>query len=108
MDQNCVSQPLVDEDYTQLASVFKLLADPQRLTIVATLARAAAPVCVCDFTSVLPLNQPAVSHHLKLLRDGGLVTTERRGTWIYYSLAKDAISRIRAATTIILAEGISA
>ncbi|MBV8424148.1 MAG: helix-turn-helix transcriptional regulator, partial [Candidatus Eremiobacteraeota bacterium] len=68
------------------------------LTILATLAAASDHVCVCDFTAGLPLNQPTVSHHLRLLREAGLVTTERRGTWVFYRLADDAHARIDAAT----------
>jgi len=62
------------------ATLFKALGDPARVTILATLARAEHEVCVCDFTSGLDLNQSTVSHHLKLLKDAGLVNSERRGT----------------------------
>lgn len=81
--------------------LFKAIADPYRLRILGTLARAAEPVCVCDFTAQLPLNQPAVSHHLRILRDAHLVTWERRGTWVYYRLAEDASNRIESATLSI-------
>ncbi len=86
------------------AALFKALADPHRLTILATLARAEDEVCVCDFTSGLPLNQPTVSHHLKILRDAGLVLAERRGTWVYYRLAPDAIERLGSALRSVLPE----
>ena len=89
--QRCCPPDTVDRaDRSDDAALFKALADPHRLTILATLARADDEVCVCDFTSALPLNQPTVSHHLKLLRDAGLVTGDRRGTWVYYRLAPDA------------------
>ena len=89
---------LVDEtDRASDAALFKALGDPFRLTIVATLARTADEVCVCDFTAALPLGQPTVSHHLKILRDAGVVSCERRGTWVYYRLAADAQERIDAA-----------
>jgi ArsR family transcriptional regulator len=84
-------------DRTGDAAIFKALADPHRLTILATLARAEDEVCVCDFTSALPLNQPAVSHHLKVLRDAGLVSGERRGTWVYYRLAAGTRTRLDGA-----------
>jgi ArsR family transcriptional regulator len=64
------------------------------LTIIAALLRAEEPVCVCDFTAELPLNQPTVSHHLKILRDLGIVKSERRGTWVYYSLTFDLRTRV--------------
>ena len=92
--------PPVEADRTDRsddAALFRALGDPHRLTILATLAKAANHVCVCDFVAALPLNQPTVSHHLKLLRDAGLVSTERRGTWVYYRLAQDAHERIAAA-----------
>jgi ArsR family transcriptional regulator len=108
MQENCEVIPPDQSDYSYYAALFKLLGDPQRLTILATLARADAPVCVCDFTDALPLNQPTVSHHLKLLRDGGLVATEKRGTWVYYRLAKNAAARIRYATSLILPEKVTA
>jgi ArsR family transcriptional regulator len=72
--------------------------------MLATLARADDEVCVCDFTSALPLNQPTVSHHLKILRDVGLVTCERRGTWVYYRLAGNAKARIDATLHALIPE----
>lgn len=79
------------------AALFKALADPHRLKILEQLADADDHVCVCDFTDCLPLNQPTVSHHLRILREAGLVTSERRGTWVYYRLAGDARVRLRDA-----------
>jgi ArsR family transcriptional regulator, arsenate/arsenite/antimonite-responsive transcriptional repressor len=76
------------------AALLKAVADPYRLTMLATLAAAQDEVCVCEFTGALPLNQPTVSHHLRILREAGLVTCERRGTWVYYRLANDANARL--------------
>ncbi|MGA7746478.1 MAG: metalloregulator ArsR/SmtB family transcription factor [Candidatus Aquilonibacter sp.] len=76
------------------AALLKAAADPYRLTMLATLAAAEDEVCVCEFTDALPLNQPTVSHHLRILREAGLVTCERRGTWVYYRLANDANARL--------------
>ena len=90
----CPPADLAAADYSPNAALFKALADPHRLTILATLARAAEEVCVCDFTAGLPLNQPAVSHHLKVLRECGLVVGERRGTWVYYRLASESQQRL--------------
>ncbi len=84
------------------AALFKALADPARLAILATLARNDHEVCVCDFTSGLDLNQSTVSHHLKILKDAGLVSSVRRGTWGYYSLAPDARTRLERALTLVL------
>src|ERR1700760_5118968 len=69
----------------EIAALFKALADPTRVAIVNRLA-AADEVCVCDLTAISGLSQPTVSHHLKLLREAGLVESERRGTWAYYRL----------------------
>jgi ArsR family transcriptional regulator, arsenate/arsenite/antimonite-responsive transcriptional repressor len=82
---------LVDPD----VRLFQALADPTRLAIVRELA-AAPEVCACDFTSCCDVRQPTVSHHLKVLREAGVVETERRGTWIYYRLAPAAAERLRS------------
>jgi ArsR family transcriptional regulator, arsenate/arsenite/antimonite-responsive transcriptional repressor len=103
--QRCCPPPVVDSaDREAEASLFKALADPHRLTILATLSRAEDEVCVCDFTGALPLNQPTVSHHLRILREACLVTCERRGTWVYYRLAADARDRIDAAFRSVIPE----
>ncbi len=65
------------------------LADPVRLSIVRQLAAARTPICACEFTECCTVSQPTVSHHLRTLREAGLVSTERRGTYIYYDLAPD-------------------
>jgi len=79
-----------------LAARFKALADPARVSILNRLA-AADEVCVCDFVAALDLAQPTVSHHLKVLRDAGLVESSRRGTWAFYRLVPDAVGALRAA-----------
>ncbi|HKU67107.1 MAG TPA: metalloregulator ArsR/SmtB family transcription factor [Candidatus Baltobacteraceae bacterium] len=98
----CPPKGLHNDDFTAPAALMKALADPHRLTILASLARAEDEICVCDFTAGLPLNQPTVSHHLKILRDAALVTAERRGTWVYYRLAPDARERLHDALTLTL------
>jgi ArsR family transcriptional regulator len=79
-------------DLSMEEAFFKALADEHRLRILATISRA-GEVCVCDLTDALPLLQPTVSHHLKVLRDAGLVVAERRGTWVYYRLHPQAETR---------------
>jgi ArsR family transcriptional regulator, arsenate/arsenite/antimonite-responsive transcriptional repressor len=71
------------------------LADPTRLAIVRQLA-GMPEVCACDFTSCCDVSQPTVSHHLRVLRDAGVVETERRGSWIFYRLSRAASDRLRA------------
>ena len=72
---------------TRQADLLKALADPTRLTMVATLRQAEEPVCICDFTGALNLSQPTISHHMGKLREAGLVDCEKRGIWVYYRLA---------------------
>jgi DNA-binding transcriptional ArsR family regulator len=79
----------LDPDVRLLAA----LADPTRLAIVRQLA-AEQDVCACDFTSCCDVSQPTVSHHLKVLREAGVVTSERRGQWIFYRLDPAAAQRL--------------
>jgi len=69
-------------------------ADPTRLEILRQLSDC-AEVCACDFTACCDVSQPTVSHHLKVLRDAGWITGERRGTWVFYSLRPEAVARFR-------------
>jgi ArsR family transcriptional regulator len=108
MQRCCPESGVYERDLSAESALFKALADPARVTIIATLARADQEVCVCDFTAGLELNQSTVSHHLKLLKDAGLVTSERRGTWGYYSLAPSARGRLEAALACIIPEKIHA
>jgi len=80
-----------DPDVRLLAA----LADPIRLSIVRQLA-ACEGICACDFTESCDVSQPTVSHHLRVLREAGVVTSERRGSWIWYRLAPEAIGRLSA------------
>ena len=97
MQRCCPLARVTTRNFEREAVLLKALADVYRLRIVATLARASDPVCVCDFTEALPLNQPTVSHHLRILRDAEVVKCERRGTWVYYQLAPDALRRVETA-----------
>ena len=81
-----------DPDVLMLAA----LADPNRLEIVRQLGMQAGLACACDFTECCAVSQPTVSHHLKVLRDAGVVVSERRGTNIYYSLAPEFAERFRS------------
>ena len=73
MQRCCPPAQVAREAFEAEAALFKAIADPYRLRMLATLARSAEEVCVCDFTDAFPLNQPTVSHHLRILRDAGLV-----------------------------------
>jgi ArsR family transcriptional regulator, arsenate/arsenite/antimonite-responsive transcriptional repressor len=75
--------------------LLQALADPTRLAIVRQLAQS-SEVCACDFTSCCDVSQPTVSHHLKVLREACIVSSERRGSWIFYRLEPTLIDRLAA------------
>ncbi|MDR7555613.1 MAG: metalloregulator ArsR/SmtB family transcription factor [Armatimonadota bacterium] len=75
------------------AAVLTALGDPVRLGIVELLA-GHDRLCVCDIVEAFPLGQPTISHHLRVLREAGLVDVERRGHWAFYGLRRDALKRV--------------
>jgi ArsR family transcriptional regulator len=76
--------------------IFKVLADPSRLQMVAALREAIAPICVCDFTAALGLSQPTISHHMGKLRQAGLVRVTKEGVWSFYELDPALSTTVRA------------
>jgi ArsR family transcriptional regulator, arsenate/arsenite/antimonite-responsive transcriptional repressor len=88
--------PLAHEAAVEVADRFHALADPTRVAIVNRLS-GADELCVCDLTAAFDLSQPTVSHHLKILREAGLVESSRRGTWAYYRLVPEAVEALRGA-----------
>ena len=77
--------------------MLKALADPIRLRLFSEIAsRAGGEACVCDISDGVDVMQPTISHHLKVLRDAGLLTSERRASWVYYALAPDALRHLAA------------
>jgi ArsR family transcriptional regulator len=90
-----------DPDIQLLAA----LADPTRLEILRQLA-GSAEVCACDFTSCCDVSQPTISHHLKVLRDAGVVTSERRGNWVFYRIAPNLIERLSGIARTLVPGGI--
>jgi ArsR family transcriptional regulator len=92
-----IAFPDVDRDEAErIAAVAKALADPVRLQLVDVLRREAGRVCVCELVPLFDLSQPTVSHHLKVLRDAGLVGSERRGLWAYYYVNPEALEKLSA------------
>ena len=94
-------EPVVYPDVEQraaerMALVAKALADPIRLQLVDVLRKHAGKVCVCELTPLFDVGQPTVSHHLKVLRQSGIVDSERRGLWAYYYVRPDAIEELSA------------
>ena len=84
------------EHAVRMAAVAKALGDPIRLQLVDVLRRHAGEVCVCELVPLFDLSQPTVSHHLKLLREAGIVDSERRGLWAYYYVRPDALEELSA------------
>ena len=85
--------PLRLDEADRLATRFKALADPTRVAIVNRLA--AGECCVCDLNAAFELSQPTISHHLRVLREAGLVESSRRGTWAYYRLVPESVQQLR-------------
>ncbi|BBX74106.1 helix-turn-helix transcriptional regulator [Mycobacterium shinjukuense] len=96
----CAAAPLVREPLNaraaaELAARFKALADPVRLQLLSSVAsHAGGEACVCDISAGVEVSQPTISHHLKVLRDAGLLTSQRRGSWVYYAVVPEALSAL--------------
>jgi ArsR family transcriptional regulator len=92
-----VVYPDVEREQAQrMATIAKALGDPVRLQLVDVLRRHAGEVCVCELVPLFDLAQPTVSHHLKVLRDAGVVGSERRGLWAYYFVIPEALEELSA------------
>ena len=87
--------PLTAAAAAELAPLFRALGDPVRLRLLSLIA-ATDEVCVCDLTESVDVSAPTVSHHLKALRQAGLVHAHRRGTWVYYRAVPAALHRLGA------------
>lgn len=84
------------EQAQRLATIAKALGDPVRLQLIDVLRKHAGKVCVCELVPLFELSQPTVSHHLKKLRDAGIVGSERQGLWAYYYVIPDALEEFYA------------
>ncbi len=82
------------EHATRMAEVAKALGDPIRLQLVDVLRRHAGKVCVCELVPLFDISQPTLSHHLKKLREAGIVDSERQGLWAYYYVIPDALKEL--------------
>ena len=80
----------------RMAEIAKALGDPVRLQLVDVLRKHAGKVCVCELVPLFEISQPTLSHHLKKLRDAGIVDSERRGLWAYYYVLPDALKELSA------------
>jgi ArsR family transcriptional regulator len=90
-----VVYPDVERQHAErMAAIAKALGDPVRLQIIDVLRKHAGKVCVCELVPLFDLSQPTVSHHLKKLRDAGIVRSERQGLWAYYYVVPDALQEL--------------
>lgn len=90
-------EPLSSDLAGDLARMFKALGDPVRLRMLSLIAsREGGETCVCDISPAFDLSQPTISHHLKVLREAGLLDCERRGTWVYYRVIPAALEQLSA------------
>jgi ArsR family transcriptional regulator, arsenate/arsenite/antimonite-responsive transcriptional repressor len=90
-------RPAVDaETAARLAEVAKALGDPVRLQLVDVLRQHAGQVCVCELVPLFDISQPTLSHHLKKLREAGIVDSERRGLWAYYYVRAESLGALAA------------
>jgi ArsR family transcriptional regulator, arsenate/arsenite/antimonite-responsive transcriptional repressor len=80
----------------RVASIAKALGDPIRLQLVDVLRKHAGKVCVCELVPLFDVSQPTLSHHLKKLREAGIVDSERRGLWAYYYVLPEALKELSA------------
>lgn len=90
---------LSTDEAQQISDDLQILGHPVRLQILTILARSAGQVCVCDLEAAVPVKQPTVSHHLRLLREAGLIDCERNGLWAYYFIRREALAALRARIT---------
>lgn len=89
--------PEIDREQTaRMAEVAKALGDPIRMQVVDVLRRHAGQVCVCELVPLFDVSQPTLSHHLKKLRDAGIVDSERRGLWAYYYVNPESLEELNA------------
>ncbi|MQA78076.1 MAG: metalloregulator ArsR/SmtB family transcription factor [Streptosporangiales bacterium] len=89
--------PLGEAEASELAPLLKAIADPVRLRLLSLIAcHEGGEACVCELTGAFELTAPTISHHLKVLREAGLIAAERRGTWIYYRADGRVLGRISA------------
>jgi ArsR family transcriptional regulator, arsenate/arsenite/antimonite-responsive transcriptional repressor len=90
-----VAYPDVERERAErMATLAKAIADPVRLQLVDVLRKHAGEVCVCELVPLFELSQPTISHHLKVLRDAGVVDSERRGLWAYYYVVPEALDEL--------------
>ncbi|MDQ6650518.1 MAG: metalloregulator ArsR/SmtB family transcription factor [Actinomycetota bacterium] len=96
------AEPMSAGEAERVAVLLKALADPVRLRLMSLIA-AADEACVCDLVVPFDVSQPTISHHLRVLREAGLVEADRRGTWVYYRARRDALDAVGSLFSAALA-----
>jgi ArsR family transcriptional regulator len=96
-------RPLPARDQQRLVTAFKALADPTRIEILRLVGAQSGPVCVCDIVERFDLAQPTISHHLKVLREAGLLRTSKIGIWAFYELEAEAKDLLDEAGDLLVA-----
>jgi ArsR family transcriptional regulator len=90
-------EPLSAAEAAELSVLLKALADPARLRLVSLIAcHEGGEACVCELTGAFDLTAPTISHHLRVLREAGLISSQRRGTWVYYRANPGVLARLAA------------
>ena len=98
-------KPLSAAAAAELAGMLKALSDPVRLRLLSVVAsHTGGEACVCDISAGVTVGQPTVSHHLKVLRNAGLLASERRGSWVYYRVIPEALQQL---STLLGAESLA-
>ena len=100
--------PLPAAEQERIVAMFKALADPTRLDVFRLVAAQEAPICACDVVDRFVVSQPTVSHHLKVLRDAGLVTVSRRGVWAHYAADPRGLALLRGSLDALAPEEVAA
>ncbi len=97
-----VREPLSPEAAVDIAAKLKALADPVRLRLFSLVAsHSGGEACVCDISSDIDVTQPTVSHHLRVLKEAGLLTSERRASWVYYSVVPQALTTLSSVLSAV-------
>jgi ArsR family transcriptional regulator, arsenate/arsenite/antimonite-responsive transcriptional repressor len=92
-----VAEPVSAAEAEEMSVLLKAIADPVRLRLVSLIAsHQGGEACVCELTGAFKLTGPTISHHLKILREAGLIGAERRGTWVYYWINLGVLARLSA------------
>jgi len=85
------------------AALLSAIADPTRLSIISMLAASGEAVCVCDITDSFTLGQPTISHHLRIMREAGIISGDKRGKWVYYSLVQSKYHEVQSLLEMVFA-----